>query len=160
MVDGILKLISSNPQRDRDTLVEKKASLWGDKSRKILSKYGGNRPVLRNLYLSCDDDEIYNILKSFFSSVKSILWDNAKPQSVILKTIGISVLFDILKLILEQNNTIREFDDYIYQIRDIEYSNSYFQLSGVGKSRLRRVLKYKLGFIGKEELVKDDLVFV
>ena len=89
-----------------------------------------------------------------------MLWDNAKPQSVIVKTIGIAVLFDLLRSILEKDAAIRDFYGYISQIREIDYSNNYFQLSGVGKTRLRRVLKYKLGFIGKDDLFPEDITFV
>lgn len=159
MVDGILKLISSNPQKDRDFLAMKKEELWSDKTRKGLVRLG-DKSVLRDLYVNCDDNRIYEILNSFFQSVKSILWDNASPNSVITKTIGISVLFDILREILRKDGSIKTFDEYLSKIKDVAYINNYFQLSGIGKTRLRRVLKYKLGFIGKESLEQEDLDFI
>lgn len=159
MVDGIMKLISSNPQKDRDFLAMKKEEFWSDKTRKSLVKLG-DKSVLRDLYINCDDDSIYEILNSFFQSVKSILWDNASPNSVIIKTIGISVLYDILREILRENVTIKQFDEYISKIKDVDYSDNYFQLSGIGKTRLRRVLKYKLGFLAESELEEDDLKFI
>lgn len=159
MVDGIVGLISSNPQRDRDILAMKKEEFWSDKTRKSLVKIP-DKSVLRGLYLNCDDDGIYEILNSFFQSVKSILWDNASPDSVIIKTIGISVLFDILREILRNNMNVEQFDEYISIIKDIDYSNDYFQLSGKGKTRLRRVLKYRLGFLEKSELEEEDFNFI
>lgn len=159
MVEGILSLISSNPQRDRDMLAMKKEFFWGDKSRKILSGYK-DKSVLRKLYINCEDDEIFHIIYSFFECIKKILWDNAKPRSVIVKTIGIAVLFDLLKSILEQDATTRVFDSFISRISDVDYTNDYFQLSGVGKTRLRKVLKYKLGFIGKDDLNSEDMMFI
>lgn len=159
MVDGILKLISSNPQKDRDFLAMKKEEFWSDKTRKGLVKLG-DKSVLRDLYINCDDDRIYEILNSFFQSVKSILWDNASPNSVITKTIGISVLFDILREILRKKVDIEQFDEYISIIKDIDYSDNYFQLSGIGKTRLRRVLKYKLGFLAKSELEEEEFRFI
>lgn len=159
MVDGIISLISSNPQRDRDFLVMKKEEFWGDKTRKSLEKCR-DRSVLRDLYINCDDDTTYEILDSFFMSVKTILWDNASPNNVIIKTIGISVLFDILREILGKDVSIRQFDEYISTIKDVDYSSNYFQLSGIGKTRLRRVLKYKLGFLTRSELEEEDLKFV
>lgn len=159
MVEGVLSLISSNPQRDRDMLAMRKDFFWGDKSRKILSS-NKDKSVLRELYLNCNDNEIFSIISSYFKSIKELLWDNAKPQSVIVKTIGIAVLFDLLRSILEKDAAIRDFYGYIFQIREIDYSNNYFQLSGVGKTRLRRVLKYKLGFIGKDDLFPEDITFV
>lgn len=159
MADGILRLISSNPQRDRDVLAIKKEVFWGDKTRKSLVKTR-DKSVLRDLYINCDDDAIYDILDSFFRSVKSLLWDNVTTNSVITKTIGISVLFDILREILGKDVSIRQFEDYISKIKDVDYGSDYFQLSGIGKTRLRRVLKCILGFLAKSELEEEDLKFL
>ena len=153
MVEGILTLVSANPQRDRDMLAMKKETFWGDKTRHSLLM---DKTVLRPLYIDCQDDEIYDVLNSFFHSVKSILWENSSQKSVIVKTIGISVLFDILKSILETDNTIRDFEEFISMIKDVDYENNYFQFSGKGKTRLRRILKYKMGLIEKDELEKED----
>ena len=159
MVEGILKLVSSNPQKDRDFLAMKKEEFWSDKTRKSLVKLG-DKSVLRDLYINCDDNRIYEILNSFFQSVKSIMWDNASPNSVITKTIGISVLFDILREILRKDESIKQFDDFILKIKDVDYCDNYFQLSGTGKTRLRRVLKYKLGFLAESELEEEDFNFI
>lgn len=160
MVDGILKLISSNPQRDRDFLVMKKEEFWGDKTRKSLVKSSRDKSVLRDFYINCADDIIYEVLESFFGSVKSMLWNNASQNSVITKTIGISILFDILREILEKDVSIRRFEEYIFKIKDIDYSSDYFQLSGLGKTRLRRILRYKLGFLERSELEEEDFNFI
>lgn len=159
MSDGILRLISSNPQRDRDILAIKKEGFWRDKTRKSLAEIR-DKSVLRNLYINCDDDKIYEILDSFFMSVKTILWDKASPNNVITKTIGISVLFDILREILGKDEFIGRFDGYISKIKNVDYSSNYFQLSGIGKTRLRRVLKYKLGFLAESELEEEDSNFI
>jgi len=159
MADGILKLISSNPQRDRDILVIKKEGFLRDKTRKSLVNFR-DKSVLRDLYINCADDKIYEIVESFFMSVKTILWDNVSPNSVITKTIGISVLFDVLKEILGKDVSIRQFREDISKISNIDYTSDYFQISGIGKTRLRRVLKYKLGFLAKAELEKEDLKFI
>lgn len=158
MVEGIMSLISSNPQKDRDMLAMKRNSIWGDKTRQILSNK--NRPVLRYLYISSKDDELYSILEKYFWSVKTILWDNATENSVILKTIGISVLFDILKNIIEKYDIQDSYDLYINKIRDINYSSNYFALSGGGKTKLKRILKYRLGFIQKHDLQESDIKFL
>lgn len=159
MADGILKLISSNPQWDRDVLAMKKEGFLSDKTRKSLVK-SRDKSVLRDLYINCNDDAIYEILDSFFTSVKTILWDKASLNSVITKTIGISVLFDILREILRNDVSTRQFNGYISKIKDFDYSSNYFQLSGKGKTRLRRVLKYKLGYLAESELEEEDLNFI
>ena len=43
---------------------------------------------------------------------------------------------------------------------DVDFANDYFQFSGLGKTRLRRVLKYKLGFLERNNLETEDLDFV
>lgn len=158
MVDGIMSLISSNPQKDRDMLAMKKTSIWSDKTRSVLTNNG--KPVLRYLYLGSKDDELYSILEKYFCSVKTILWDNAANDSVILKTIGISVLFDILKNILEVDGIQESYDSYINKIRDVNYSSHYFALSGGGKTKLRRILKFKLELIAESELQESDKEFL
>ena len=136
----------------------KKNGLWNDKTRRILGN--PEKPVLRQLYLNTDDDKIYSILDKYFYSVKVILWDKATSDSVILKTIGISVLFDILKSILEKDGIQDSYDSYINSIKDVNYSSHYFALSGGGKTKLRRILKFKLGFISELELQDSDKEFL
>ena len=136
----------------------KKNGLWNDKTRRILGN--PEKPVLRQLYLNTDDDKIYSILDKYFYSVKVILWDKATSDSVILKTIGISVLFDILKSILEKDGIQDSYDSYINSIKDVNYSSHYFALSGGGKTKLRRILKFKLGFISERELQDSDKEFL
>lgn len=158
MVEGITKLISSNPQRDRDELVRKRNNIWG-KTRKILNTIPDNS-VLRDLYLETKDDEIFNILNRYFTSVNKLLWSNAAPDSIINKTIGISALFDSLKLLLKKNRDIHDFDPYIEKIVDIAYSDNYFSLTGKGKTRLKRIMKYKLGLMEYSGLHEDDKPYV
>jgi len=158
MVEGIMSLISNNPQKDRDMLAMTKTSLWNDKTRSILANNG--KPILRYLYLDSKDDELYSILEKYFYSVKTILWDNATSDSVILKTIGISVLFDLLKNILEVDGVQESYDSYINKIKDVNYSSHYFALSGGGKTKLRRILKFKLDLISESDLQKSDKDFL
>lgn len=158
MVEGIMSLISTNPQKDRDMLAMKKNTIWGDKTRNVLDNNG--KPILRNLYINSDDEQIYKIIENFFCSVKSILWNNATSGSVIVKTIGISVLFDILKTILERDYIQESYDSYIDKIRDVNFSSHYFALSGGGKTKLRRILKFKLGFISESDLLESDIQFL
>lgn len=158
MVEGIMSLISNNPQKDRDMLAMKKTSIWSDKTRSVLTNNG--KPVLRYLYLDSKDDELYSILEKYFCSVKTILWNDATNDSVILKTIGISVLFDILKNILEVDGIQESYDSYINKIKDVNYSSHYFALSGGGKTKLRRILKFKLELISLSDLQESDKEFL
>ncbi len=151
MVSGILKLISKNPQKDRDFMAMKKNKFFGDDSRKALDDDGA---VLRKLFLNCKDEEIYTILYNYFTNVKKLLWDNQPSDSVLKKTIGILVLFDILKLLLEKDRN--NFEEEINKLTSLDYTDKLFSLSGGGRSSLYRILRCILCLgISKEEL-KDD----
>lgn len=164
MVDGIMLLISSNPQLDRDFLAMKH-SIWSrTNTRSDLKKLRDDKTtdnsVLRYLYLENRDNEIYDIIYRYFYAVDNILWKNPNKKSVIFKTIGISVLFELLKSIIEQNGIQDSYENYIQSIYNIDYTNNYFSLSGIGKTRLRRILKFKIGLIDENQLTEDDKLFL
>ena len=164
MVEGIMSLISSNPQKDRDLLAMKR-SLWSRTgTRSDLKKMKGDcrrdTSVLRNLYLDNKDEKLYDILFNYFVAVNNILWKNATKDSIITKTIGIAVLFDILKAIIENDGIQNSYEKYIQSISDIDYTSNYFSLSGGGKLTLRRILKFKLGFLPEENLKVSDKRFL
>ena len=85
---------------------------------------------------------------------------NASTNSIITKTIGISVLFDVLKIIIENDGIQDSFEKYISLISDVDYTSEYFSLSGGGKVKLRRILKYKLGFLTDNDLIESDFKFL
>lgn len=164
MVEGIMRLISSNPQKDRDFLAIKH-SLWsstGTRSdlKRMEEKSNRDTSVLRDLYIENKDEEIFKILFKYFVAVDSILWKNASADSIITKTIGITVLFDILKAIIENDGIQDSYEKYILLISDINYTSDYFSLSGGGKVKLRRILKYKLGFLTDKDLIESDIKFL
>lgn len=164
MVEGIMLLISSNPQMDRDYLAMKH-SIWSKANtradlKRLRDDKKRDNSVLRSLYLENRDKEIYDIIERYFHAVNDILWKEPNKDSVIFKTIGIAVLFDLLKLILKRDKSQPSYHSYIQQIADVDYKSSYFSLSGGGKTKLKRILKYKLGFLTKDELEETDLKFV
>ena len=142
-----------------------KHSLWSNTGvRSDLKKMEENSKrdtsVLRNLYIENKDEEIYDILFRYFVAVNNILWKNASTNSIITKTIGISVLFDVLKIIIENDGIQDSFEKYISLISDVDYTSEYFSLSGGGKVKLRRILKYKLGFLTDNDLIESDFKFL
>lgn len=164
MVEGIMHLISSNPQKDRDFLAMKR-SLWsntGTRSelKRMEEKSKRDTSILRKLYIENKDEEIFKILFKYFVAVDNILWKNASADSIITKTIGITVLFDILKAIIENDGVQDSYEKYILLISDINYTSDYFSLSGGGKVKLRRILKYKLGFLTYKNLTDSDIKFL
>lgn len=160
MVEGVMLLISSNPQMDRDFLAMKH-SIWSKTNtrsdlKKLRDDKKKDNSVLRYLYLEGRDEEIYDIVYKYFCAVNDILWKEPNNDSVIFKTIGISVLFELLKSIIEQNGIQESYESYILSISGIDYTSNYFSLSGIGKTRLRRILKFKMGLINVNQLKEED----
>lgn len=139
IVDGILSLISSNPKRDRVIMGQK--HIFKGRHRNLLNEIKDNSP-LRISFLKMNDDIIFNIIFDFFNSVNTILWDSVLDRSYINKTVGIQALFELLKKILSIETTLENIDysTYLKKAEGIDFSDDYFQASGVGRSRIKKVL--------------------
>jgi len=75
-------------------------------------------------------------------------------------------LFDLLKAILieaREENIAYESLDYSKYLRPsqlVDFSDNYFSTSGLGKGRVKRVLKFLSGISKYETLKDDDKVFL
>lgn len=142
IVTGIMSLFSQNPQRDRDTMYQ--YSLDGGRSRKILPN---DTTPFRTLYVEMNDIVIYTAIKNFFSACENQLFLTASEKSYIRKTIGIQALFDLLKKIApialtEKKISKAFFGTYLEGVKNVDFSDEYFQASGIGRSRIRNILFY------------------
>lgn len=146
VVEGILRLISTNPKRDTAELLTPK-----QKTREHLK--GSTRSdssALRALYLNGNDQLIYLIVKNYFLAVKSVLWTPANKNSFIIKTIGVQATFDILRKlapeILEKKDiTVKYFTERLAPAADIDFSAIEFKnASGAGRKMIRDALEAKL----------------
>lgn len=140
VVEGILKLISTNPRRDSNDLFK-----TSDSNRSNLMK--DNSP-LRNLYLSGNDGVLYRLLINYFKACENIFWNQAPEESFITKTIGIQALFDILKLIsnkavyTDQKISIAYFESILHNAREIDFSKTeYTQASAAGRRKIRDAIQ-------------------
>ena len=68
IVDGLLKLFSSNPQADKDKMY--KVTVEDGRSRSLLVDVVDKTP-LRKLYLDTNDLAIYTIVRNFFKAAKN-----------------------------------------------------------------------------------------
>lgn len=152
VVDGILSLISSKPKRDRVEMAQTK--LFG-RSRDMVGIFTDSAP-LRPLYLANQDDNIIAIVESYFKTVSSLLWAGAKADSYIIKTVGVLALFDFLKRILTEKGVVMGFEEYILPVKDVDFSDNFFQASGVGRSRIKHVLFSASGLKRSTEKVSSD----
>lgn len=152
VVDGILKLITSNPKRDRDLM--HKTSILDGRNRSKLVK-STNLP-LRKWYIDGNDLGIYTVINNFFIAAKKVFWESVKFRSFIIKTVGIQALFDILKIMLD-DVTISEmpladlnsqfFADKLSNAQHVDFSDNFFQASGTGRGRIKNIIGISMGVI-------------
>lgn len=135
MIEGILSLITSNYKRDRIEMMNKK--IFYGRNRKMLKNLKDSSP-LREEFLDYKDDVIENVVFTFFRIVNEKIWSNTGDKSYLKKTIGIQVLFDLLRESLKNNKEVNS--DIIDAISHVDFSDNYFQASGIGKTRMRNVV--------------------
>jgi DNA phosphorothioation-associated DGQHR protein 1 len=160
IVDGICNLISSNVKRDR-ILMQKKNILSG-RNRDMLIDIKDISPM-RKLFIDNQDKTIYDTLINYFKVVKEIYWDIATQKSYINKTVGIQALFDILKLILIKEKSLFpdkiDFNSYLTNSSSINFSDKFFQASGIGRSRIKNTIALSSNLISFDKIKKTDKAF-
>lgn len=160
VVDGITSLISTNPKRDR-VLMQQKNWLSG-RSRELISEIKDPSP-LRKLFLDLYDQKIYDIIIDYLKVVDELYWQKASKNSYIIKTVGVQALFDVLKGILKSINinpeSIIDFKEILKDTENLDFSDRFFQSSGIGRSRIRNSINLKLGTLNIEKIKKVDRSF-
>lgn len=150
IVDGILKLITSNPKRDRDDLLNFK----NKKGRLFLDKGTSNTP-LRSKYIENEDRYIEGIIFDFFECLDAELWRLQTDGSYLLKTIGFAACFDFFKAYLVRNEghfDRYEFSEILKSFNGINYNHIFFTASGIGASRMKNIFLIKSGYKSLDEL--------
>jgi len=151
VVDGILRLISSNPKDDATKMFDSNGV--GHPRRSKLDVGSRNVPPLRRYFIETNDTITYKSVVNFFGAVQLMLWRNTKPRSFIVKTVGIQALFDVLKLILPAALESKDIskDAFVALFRpalEIDFSDDFFQASGTGRTRIRNTLGRAIGIPG------------
>lgn len=144
VVDGIIRLISTNAKEDSNELLKtmpaRKRSVLKEAQRK-------DRAPLRKLYEDGNDTVIYSIVSNFLAACKISFWQKARPDSFIVKTVGIQALFDILRLIapdimVSKNASIPYFTERLAPAAEINFSRDVFRSpSGSGRGAIKNAIK-------------------
>lgn len=164
IVDGILRLFSAKPQKDRDLMHR---DLVDERSRSVLEDDG---TPLRNLYKNTNDLAIYTVVKNYFLAVQQVLWATASGRSYITKTVGIQALLDILTLLMkkfrqeqtgksiniERELSVKFFAGRLKEAASIDFSDSFFQASGGGRTRIKNILALKTGLVSIDNVPQRD----
>jgi DNA phosphorothioation-associated DGQHR protein 1 len=157
IVEGLLRLYSSNPRRDRDLMHRKAIDKGRERSLLVDTKDGS---PLRDFYLSENDLLIYTVTKNYFSAVSELLW-NENRRSYIQKTVGIQALFDILrkicrKAVESKKISKKYFSDKLADLHLIDFSSDFFQASGTGRQRIRNTIELSLGLADINDMRIDE----
>ncbi|MFT8523329.1 DNA phosphorothioation-associated DGQHR protein 1 [Gluconobacter oxydans] len=143
IVEGILRLFSTNPARDTQMLL---ASY--QKERAELKNGSLDKSPLRNLYVDGNDALIFAMVLNFLLACDSCFWDKAKEDSFIIKTVGVQALFDILRkymasqAIEKKNISVSFFANTLNKASQIDFSSEKFRnASGSGRSTIRKSIE-------------------
>jgi DNA phosphorothioation-associated DGQHR protein 1 len=146
VVDGILRVLSKNPQEDRNTVRRPGNKEIGRKSLAPI-----NALPLREFYINGNDKAIYDILCNYFSAVAATIWTPAGANSYLKKTVGIQATFDILRDILSvrattaANYSQSALESMLAPCAILDPAGDKYQASGIGRSEIRRELKQSIG---------------
>jgi len=160
IVEGILRLISSNPKSDTSVLLTPTP-----KPRNELRQTDRiDKSPLREMYIECNDQVIYLIVKNFLTAVEGVFWASVKPESFIIKTIGIQALLDILRKICvdainKKDISVEYFTSRLEGAKNIDFANSIFQnASGSGRTKIRKGIELKIGLLSYDDLKSNDIL--
>jgi DNA phosphorothioation-associated DGQHR protein 1 len=146
VVDGILRLITKNPQEDRNVIRRPNNQRLGRSSLSAVSTL-----PMRNLYLSGNDRGIYEVLCNYFRAVTSEVWMPAAPNSYLRKTVGVQALFDVLRELVAQRPislaafSVRELRPLLAPCATLDPDGEKYQASGIGRSEIRRDIRAAIG---------------
>lgn len=145
IVEGILRLITSNPKQDADLM-----RISTKESRINLSDKRKDNSPLRDLYINNKDGLLYKILINYFNACEQIFWKNSSENSYIIKTVGIQALFDVLRVLAFDAYKLKDFSfDYfsekLNQAAQIDFNDpKLMSASGSGRSAIRKVILDKI----------------
>ncbi|WP_371056743.1 DNA phosphorothioation-associated DGQHR protein 1 [Rhodosalinus sp. K401] len=146
VVDGVLRLFSSNPKRDANAMRKGEAS-----PRRVLRDGPKDRSPLRDVYIEGNDALIYKMVLNYLRACETVFWKDAKADSFILRTIGVQAVFDILRQLAGQSFADRNIsEDYfgskLEGANEIDFSEDRFKNpSGSGRTFIRKAIEEAIG---------------
>lgn len=145
VVEGIARLITSNPKSDANSLQTPNKLRRSD-----LAERRKDKSPLRQAYLNGQDLVIYTMVVNYLTACKGVFWSKAPPDSFIFKTVGVQALFDILRKLAEDAFATKvisagHFVRILEPAEDLDFSADRFRnASGSGRSIIRRAIEEKL----------------
>lgn len=148
IVDGILRLYSSNPKRDANRMRKDEAS-----PRSELRNGPKDNSPLREVFIEENDALIYKIVLNYLRACDGIFWFNARDNSFIYRTIGVQAIFDVLRKIVARSLEAKDirveyFSEILEGARGIDFAAERFRNpSGSGRTVIRRAIEDAIGLV-------------
>lgn len=148
VVQGILKLISTNPIKDSNEINKRYAD--EKPTREILRGYRRDKSPLRAAYIDVQDKVIYLMVRNYLTACNEIFWTKNDTNSFIIKTVGVQALFDILKILAADAYELKDirvsyFKNILAPAATIDFTSSEFNnASGAGRATIRRSILNKI----------------
>lgn len=146
VVDGILRLYSSNPKRDSNRMRE-----GGVHKRDVLREGPRDSSPLRDVYFKGNDALIYKMVFNYLKAADAVFWTDVSEGSFIFRTIGVQAVFDILRKIAAEayeNKDISTgyFEERLELAKEIDFSEAKFRnASGSGRTFIRKTIEKAIG---------------
>lgn len=142
VVEGIMRLITSNPKKDTANLLDTER-----KKRSALVSLRKDKSPLRAVYLENQDAIVYTMTLNYLIACEDVFWSKAGAGSFITKTVGVQALFDVLRGLATgayevRNISSKYFADKLAPAGDIDFSADAFRnASGSGRSLIRHTIE-------------------
>ena len=146
VVDGILRLFSSNPKRDANEMHTPES-----RPRTSLRTGARDKSPLRDVFIEGNDSLIYKFVDNYLRACNRLLWKPAHQGSYILKTVGVQALFDILRKLAPSALEARDvraafFENKLRPAAELDFSDERFRVpAGSGRSLIRRTIEGQIG---------------
>ena len=146
VVDGILRLFSSNPKRDANLMRKDEAS-----PRNELRNGPKDRSPLREVFIEGNDALIYKMVLNYLKASEEVFWKGASENSFIFRTIGVQAIFDILRKVAANSYDARDisvdfFQNLLQGAKGIDFAAERFRNpSGSGRTVIRRAIEETTG---------------
>lgn len=145
VVEGIMRLFSSNPKKDINNLLES-----NPKRRVDIKDMRIDKSPLRQAYINSEDIVIYKMTINFLIACQNLFWSKASDNSFITRTVGIQALFDILKGMAQRSYEdkkigVNYFEKILTPAASVDFSlEKYRNASGSGRGIIRKEIESKI----------------
>jgi DNA phosphorothioation-associated DGQHR protein 1 len=151
VVEGIMRLFSTNPTRDTEAMLTPTRQ-----SRAVLAEGPKDASPLRDYFIGVRDNVIYTMTKNFLKACQDVFWSQAKPESFITRAVGVQALFDVFRkqlvvASLEATDLRTQFFvDALAPAASLDFAAEEFKkASGTGRTLIRRAIEEALSLAAK-----------